>query len=106
MRSYDSAFIGTSLALASFKREFGLATKTPEQFASISSNIVSTYQAGCFFGSLFGYPLGTLLGRKRGLLISSLVFLLGAGIVSPDGLPSSRYSLRSLRRPMCTDAGR
>ncbi|BGP58628.1 hypothetical protein JCM8202_006395 [Rhodotorula sphaerocarpa] len=81
MIGYDSAFIGTSLALASFKREFGLATKTPEQFASISSNIVSTYQAGCFFGSLFGYPLGTLFGRKRGLLISSLVFLLGAGIM-------------------------
>ncbi|GAA5917953.1 hypothetical protein JCM5296_000276 [Sporobolomyces johnsonii] len=81
MIGYDSAFIGTSISLPAFKQEFGLATKTSAQFASISSNIVSTYQGGCFFGSLLGYPLGQLLGRKLGLLVSSLVFCLGAGVV-------------------------
>lgn len=70
------------MALASFKKEFGLTTKTSKQFADISANIVSTYQGGCFFGSLLGYPLGQIYGRRNGLLFSSLVFLLGAGVVS------------------------
>ncbi|GAA5890210.1 hypothetical protein JCM16303_002392, partial [Sporobolomyces ruberrimus] len=82
MIGYDSAFIGTSISLASFKEEFGLTLrdKTAKEFASISANIVSTYQGGCFFGSLLGYPLGQLLGRKVGLFVSSLVFVLGAGV--------------------------
>ncbi|GAA5826720.1 hypothetical protein JCM3770_002520, partial [Rhodotorula araucariae] len=63
MIGYDSAFIGTSIALASFKKEFDLAKLSSKEFAAISANIVSTYQGGCFFGSLLGYPLGQLLGR-------------------------------------------
>ncbi|GAA5861662.1 hypothetical protein JCM1840_005224 [Sporobolomyces johnsonii] len=86
MIGYDSAFIGTSISLPAFKQEFGLATKTSKEFATISSNIVSTYQGGCFFGSLLGYPLGQLLGRKLGLLVSSLIFCLGAGVMlAADG---------------------
>ncbi|GAA5861675.1 hypothetical protein JCM1840_005228 [Sporobolomyces johnsonii] len=86
MIGYDSAFIGTSISLPAFKQEFGLATKTSAQFATISSNIVSTYQGGCFFGSLLGYPLGQLLGRKLGLFVSSLIFCLGAGVMlAADG---------------------
>ncbi|EMS21278.1 quinate permease [Rhodotorula toruloides] len=86
MIGYDSAFIGTSMALASFKNEFGLAHKTSKEFAAISANIVSTYQGGCFFGSLVGYPLGQILGRRIGLFISALVFVLGAGVMlAADG---------------------
>ena len=81
MIGYDSAFIGTSISLASFKGEFGLSHLTAAQFANVSANIVSTYQGGCFFGALLGYPLGTLLGRKIGLLITALVFCLGAGVM-------------------------
>lgn len=72
------------MSLASFKNEFGLAHKTSKEFAAISANIVSTYQGGCFFGSLLGYPLGQILGRRLGLLISAIVFVLGAGVVSGD----------------------
>ncbi|GAA6024948.1 hypothetical protein JCM10207_001443 [Rhodosporidiobolus poonsookiae] len=86
MIGYDSAFIGTSISLASFKKEFGLATKTSKEFAAISANIVSTYQGGCFFGSLLGYPAGQLLGRRWGLFLSALVFCLGAGVMlAADG---------------------
>lgn len=42
---------------------------------------VSTYQAGCFFGALLGYPVGALLGRKRGLFATAIVFCLGAAIM-------------------------
>ncbi|GAA5838131.1 hypothetical protein JCM11251_004719 [Rhodosporidiobolus azoricus] len=86
MIGYDSAFIGTSIALPSFKKEFGLATKTPKEFAAISANIVSTYQGGCFFGSILGYPAGQLLGRRWGLMASALIFCLGAGVMlAADG---------------------
>lgn len=47
---------------------------------------MSTYQGGCFFGALLGYPAGQLLGRKMGLLLSALVFCLGAGVMlAADG---------------------
>ncbi|GAA5944034.1 sugar porter family MFS transporter [Sporobolomyces koalae] len=81
MIGYDSAFFGTSISLASFKAEFGLDTKSKSQLAFIDSNLVSTYQAGAFFGSIFGYPAGVLLGRKWGLLLASIIFCLGAGIM-------------------------
>lgn len=41
MIGYDSAFIGTSIALASFKKEFGLDTMTATEFANESANIAS-----------------------------------------------------------------
>ncbi|BGP44069.1 hypothetical protein JCM10449v2_008126 [Rhodotorula kratochvilovae] len=86
MIGYDSAFIGTSIALASFKKEFDLAKLSSKEFANISANIVSTYQGGCFFGSLLGYPVGQILGRRMGLLFSALIFCLGAGVMlAADG---------------------
>lgn len=51
------------------------------EFNFLSANIVSTYQAGCFFGALLGYPAGQFLGRKNGLLLTSIVFCVGAGIM-------------------------
>lgn len=54
MIGYDSAFIGGTLALPSFKDEFGLDKESASALAFTSANIVSTYQAGCFFGALIG----------------------------------------------------
>jgi MFS family permease len=39
----------------------------------------STYTS--FFGAIFGYPIGFFFGRKRGLLISSLVFIIGTSLM-------------------------
>ncbi|KAJ7760202.1 general substrate transporter [Mycena olivaceomarginata] len=80
MIGYDSAFIGTSISLASFKSEFGLTTKSTTDFNFISANIVSVFQAGCFLGAFVGYLVGYVLGRKYGLLLSSAIFILGAGL--------------------------
>ncbi|KAG6810985.1 hypothetical protein H0H92_009524 [Tricholoma furcatifolium] len=77
MIGYDAAFIGTSISLSSFKVEFGLDTLSANKFALISANIVSLYQAGSFFGSIFGYPIGFFWGRKVGLLLSAAVFTIG-----------------------------
>ncbi|KIY64929.1 general substrate transporter [Cylindrobasidium torrendii FP15055 ss-10] len=78
MIGYDSAFIGTSISLNSFKTEFDLLTKSKTELGLISANIVSMYQAGCFFGAIIGYPVGYYWGRRIGLSLSGLVFCVGA----------------------------
>lgn len=81
MIGYDSAFIGTTLALKSFEDEFKFDDLDPSVVDLLSANIVSCYQAGAFFGALFAYPVGHFWGRKIGLIVSSLVFILGAGMM-------------------------
>lgn len=55
MIGYDSAFIGTTLALPSFVDEFRFDDLSKSQLALVKANIVSIYQAGAFFGSFFAY---------------------------------------------------
>jgi MFS family permease len=91
---YDSAFIGTTIARASFKKDFGVTGAE----ANISSNITSAFQAGAFFGalfcffSMFAFMLCTVapgqllislsvterVGRKWALQCSCIIFLIGA----------------------------
>ncbi|KAK7202823.1 general substrate transporter [Myxozyma melibiosi] len=78
MIGYDNGFVGGTLALDSFKAEFGLDKMTTSHANFISANVASTFQAGCFWGSLFVYPLGHYYGRKLGLIVSTSVFLVGA----------------------------
>lgn len=77
MFGYDSAFIGGTLALPSFKQAFGL-TGNKKAATTLSSNIVSTFQAGAILGALLGYPVADKLGRKINLLLSGLVLAIGA----------------------------
>ncbi|PMD54095.1 general substrate transporter [Hyaloscypha bicolor E] len=81
MIGYDSAFIGGSIALDSFKTEFNWAQYSKAESDLISENIVSCYQAGAFFGAFFAYAAGHYLGRKKGLQVFSAVFILGAGLM-------------------------
>jgi hypothetical protein len=48
MIGYDSAFIGGTIVLPSFEKEFGLNKKSTSEFNFISANIVSTYQGGWY----------------------------------------------------------
>lgn len=81
MIGYDSAFIGTTLALPSFTAEFDFASYDPDDLALLQANIVSVYQAGAFFGSLFAYATSHFLGRRKSLFVFVVVFILGAGIM-------------------------
>ena len=74
----QSAFIGTTISLPSFKEEFGLENESAVKLATNSANIVSVYQAGSFFGAFAGYPVGYFLGRKWGLVLAGVVFCIGA----------------------------
>lgn len=81
MIGYDSAFIGGTLALSSFRDEFGFENKSQTEISLLSANIVSCYQAGAFFGAFFAYPFGHYYGRRWGLFIFAGVFILGAGLM-------------------------
>jgi sugar porter (SP) family MFS transporter len=81
MIGYDSAFIGTTLALPSFTKEFKFGEMTADHLALVKANIVSVYQAGAFFGSLFAYATAYFLGRKHSLFIFVAIFVLGAGMM-------------------------
>lgn len=81
MIGYDSAFIGTTLALTSFRHEFGFGQMSQGTQDLISANVVSCYQAGAFFGAFFAYPVGHFWGRRIGLIVSALVFILGSGLM-------------------------
>ena len=81
MIGYDSAFIGGTLALKSFRHEFGFDTMAKTQVSFLTANIVSCYQAGAFFGAFFAYPFGHYFGRRWGLFIFAGVFILGAGMM-------------------------
>ena len=80
MIGYTSAFIGTTITLDSFRKEFGLDKMSSAKVDLISENIVSLFIAGAFFGALFTYPIGHFLGRKWSLVIASAIFTLGAGL--------------------------
>jgi MFS family permease len=81
MIGYDSAFIGGTIALNSFKSEFNWSQYSTTEANLISENIVSLYQAGAFFGAFFAYAAGHYLGRKVGLQIFSGIFVVGAGLM-------------------------
>ncbi|KIM36082.1 hypothetical protein M413DRAFT_20637 [Hebeloma cylindrosporum] len=73
-----SSFIETTISLPSFKEEFGLENQSADEFATISANIISVFQAGSFFGCFAGYPFGYFLGRKWGLMLAGMIFSIAA----------------------------
>ncbi|KAG9127253.1 hypothetical protein FRC07_015111 [Ceratobasidium sp. 392] len=78
---YDSAFIGGTLALPSFASQFGLDKMSALEKTFTSSNIVSTYQGGCFFGAIVGLFVAEKYGRRATLFGASALFCLGAGLM-------------------------
>lgn len=77
---YDSGFIGGTVSLESFQDEFGLNEMLELKRSQISSNVVSVFQAGAYFGCLFFYPIGELLGRRMGLFLLGFLLTFGAAI--------------------------
>jgi len=81
---YDSAFIGTTLSLPSFVSEFKLSAPKQISAADLAlqkANIVSVYQAGAFFGAFGAYVSSYYLGRRITLLLWTMIFIVGAGMM-------------------------
>jgi len=79
---YDTAVIGGTMALDSFRRDFALDQVESTTRDTIQGNIVSTFQAGCFFGALCTFPFAEKFGRRLTIIISALVFLLGGTLMT------------------------
>jgi len=60
--------------------------------ANLLSNIVSTLQAGCFFGSLIAYYVADRWGRKPALMLAAVITVIGVIIqCASDGHISALY---------------
>jgi len=84
---YDSAFIGTTIAQESFKRDFGINASNKNE---ITSNITSIYSAGGLVGALLMYPFLELLGRRATVIVSDAIFIVGAIMCT---VPNGQLSL-------------
>jgi sugar porter (SP) family MFS transporter len=79
---YDTAVIGGTMALDSFRRDFALDEVSQGERDTIQGNIVSTFQAGCFFGALATFPFAEKFGRKYTILVAACIFLIGGTIMT------------------------
>lgn len=70
------------MALDSFRRDFGLVGVTKTARDTLQGNIVSTFQAGCFFGALITFPLAEKIGRKKAIMYSAAVFCVGGTLMT------------------------
>jgi MFS family permease len=60
------------------RSKFGLSSAEDKvALANLQANIVSTLQAGCFAGALIAAPIADKFGRKKGLIYTSIVVLIG-----------------------------
>ncbi|TVY87587.1 Quinate permease [Lachnellula willkommii] len=89
---WDIGSIGGILVMPSFMKAYGIANLSAKDKANLQSNIVSTLQGGCFFGSLIAYYIADRWGRKPALLIASMVTMIGIIIqCSSDGHVAALY---------------
>ncbi|KAJ0268839.1 hypothetical protein Brms1b_012538 [Colletotrichum noveboracense] len=79
---YDTAVIGGTMALDSFRRDFHLDEVSTTARDTIQGNIVSTFQAGCFFGALLTFPIAEKFGRRKTVMLAGTVFLLGGTLMT------------------------
>ncbi|OQD97493.1 hypothetical protein PENSOL_c012G09387 [Penicillium solitum] len=73
----DSGIIGGVLTMPGFKKTYGLEDISKVAAANLSANIVSTLQAGCFFGALVASPIAEKWGRRLSLIGAAIVAVLG-----------------------------
>ncbi|KAK2012443.1 general substrate transporter [Colletotrichum eremochloae] len=79
---YDTAVIGGTMALDSFRRDFHLDEVSSSVRDTIQGNIVSTFQAGCFFGALLTFPIAEKFGRRKTVMLAGTVFLVGGTLMT------------------------
>ncbi|KAF7886692.1 uncharacterized protein EAF02_003339 [Botrytis sinoallii] len=89
---WDIGTIGGVIVMPAFTKKYHIDTLSSVAQANLASNIVSTLQAGCFFGSLGSYYIADRWGRKPALLLAAGITILGVIIqCASDGHISALY---------------
>ena len=80
-KRYDTGTISGILAMSFWQDEFSTgyvdSTGHLNVTASQSATIVSILSAGTFFGALSAAPVADAIGRRMGLIASTVVFIFG-----------------------------
>lgn len=75
--------VGGTIALDSFKRDFGLtddvdaATRDTAQ-----ANITSMFAVGAFFGALITFPIAEKIGRRLAISTACLIIMAGGAMMA------------------------
>jgi sugar porter (SP) family MFS transporter len=86
---YDTGTIGGVIAMGDWLKTFGTFNANLPSGLGVNgyyiptpqkSLVVSILSAGTFFGALFAFPMGDLVGRKWGIVASCVIFCLGVGL--------------------------
>ncbi|KAG2132937.1 general substrate transporter [Suillus clintonianus] len=88
---WDITLMSGILVLPSFQKYFGLLSESASARASLSGNVISILQAGAFCGALSSSYFSSRFGRKRSLLASAVIFLVGNIIQSTIGIGMSPH---------------
>jgi len=75
---HSVSFISGVLVLPSFKHSFHLDTLAPAELASAQSETVTIWLIGALFGVPLGMPVCSRFGRKKCLILSAVLYVLGA----------------------------
>lgn len=79
--SYDTGTISGILAMPFWENEFSTGYRDSTGHLNVTSSqssaIVSILSAGTFFGALSAAPMGDFVGRRMGLIASTVVFIFG-----------------------------
>ncbi|KAG1738447.1 general substrate transporter [Suillus paluster] len=87
---WDTGLMGGILTLKSFQSYFGINKMSASAQANFNGNIVSIMQAGAFFGVLSTSWVSSRFGRKRSLIASGVIYIIGSLIQAIVGLGSSQ----------------
>ena len=73
--------LGGILTLEDFGHRFQI-----QDNETLKGVIVGTYDLGCLFGALATGPIGNRVGRKRSIVIGTIVMMIGAFLqfLAPD----------------------
>lgn len=82
LHRYDTGTINGIIAMDYWLKLFSTGAKNPDDnspaiTSSQTSLIVSILSAGTFFGALLAAPMGDLMGRRIGMILSTIIFIFG-----------------------------
>lgn len=82
---YDTAVIGGTMALDSFKQDFGFVDMTDYERDDAQANIASVFQLGAMAGAFVTFPIAEKVGRRLAVIFACVVFVTGASLMSGAG---------------------